>query len=254
MLVFELKSQNNFFKIYRELGKGKLRKWAEIKTFQNVVEPELKDVLKKDFELKGKWAESFFKNQKPVSLELGCGKGEYTLGLAESFPDRNFIGVDIKGSRIWRGAKTAINNNLSNVGFLRTRIELISSFFAGDEIEEIWITFPDPQLKKGRSSKRLTSSAFLNSYRPFLKPDGLVHLKTDSQELFEYTKALLIVNKMEIIWATNDLYKETLPDKILSLKTYYEIKFLEEGKKMTYLSFKLPTNKKIVEPGANNEG
>ena len=229
------------------MGKGKLRKWAEMKTFRNVVEPELKEVLEKDFELKGKWAGSFFRNKKPVSLELGCGKGEYTLGLAGSYPDRNFIGVDIKGSRIWRGAKTAINNNLSNVGFIRTRIELISSFFARDEIEEIWITFPDPQLKPGRSSKRLTSSVFLNYYKTFLKPGGLVHLKTDSQELFDYTKALLIANKIEIIWAIDDLYGDALPDKILSLNTYYEKKFLEEGKKITYLSFKLPTNKKIVE-------
>ncbi len=236
------------------MGKGKLRKWAEMKSFQNVVEPELKEVLEKDFELKGKWAESFFKNQKSVSLELGCGKGEYTLGLADFYPDRNFLGLDIKGSRIWRGAKTAINNDFTNVGFLRTRIELISSFFAGDEIEEIWITFPDPQLKKGRGSKRLTSSGFLNSYRTFLKPEGLVHLKTDSQELFEYTKALLIENNMEVIWATNDLYKEALPEKILSLKTYYEMKFLEEGKKITYLSFKLPVNRKIIEPEVNNEG
>ncbi|MCD6597876.1 MAG: tRNA (guanosine(46)-N7)-methyltransferase TrmB, partial [Bacteroidales bacterium] len=126
-----------------------------MKSFQNVVEPELKKVLGKDFELKGKWAKLFFKNQKPVSLELGCGKGEYSLGLADFYPDRNFLGLDIKGSRIWRGAKTAIDNDLTNVGFLRTGIELISSFFARDEIDEIWITFPDPQLKKGRSSKRL---------------------------------------------------------------------------------------------------
>ncbi len=236
------------------MGKGKLRKWAEMKSFQNVVEPELKKVLGKDFELKGKWAKLFFKNQKPVSLELGCGKGEYSLGLADFYPDRNFLGLDIKGSRIWRGAKTAIDNDLTNVGFLRTGIELISSFFARDEIDEIWITFPDPQLKKGRSSKRLTSSGFLNSYRAFLKPGGLVHLKTDSQELFEYTKALLKENNMEIIWATNDLYKEALPEKILSLKTYYEMKFLEEAKKITYLSFKLPVNKEIIEPEVKNEG
>ncbi len=236
------------------MGKGKLRKWAEMKSFQNVIEPESKEVFGRDFHLKGNWAESFFKNPNQVSLELGCGKGEYTLGLANAFPERNFLGVDIKGSRIWRGAKTAIDLGLKNAGFLRTRIELIHSFFGPGEIEEIWITFPDPQLKKKRWGKRLTSSFFLNSYKTFLKPGGTIHLKTDSKELFDYTKALLVKNNMEIIHATDDLYNENLPFKLLALKTYYEQRFLEEGKKITYICFKLPDNKEIIEPDFDEEG
>jgi tRNA (guanine-N7-)-methyltransferase len=230
------------------VGKGKLRKWAEIKYFQNVIEHEAKEIFGKDFHLKGNWAESFFKNSNPVSLELGCGKGEYTLGLAKAFPERNFLGIDIKGSRIWRGAKTAIDLGLKNAGFLRTRIELIHSFFGTGEIEEIWITFPDPQLKKRRWGKRLTSASFLNSYKSFLKPEGIIHLKTDSKELFDYTKALLVKNEMEILQAIDDLYHDKPQYDLLALKTYYEQKFLEEGKKITYICFKLPQNRDITEP------
>lgn len=236
------------------MGKGKLRKWAEMKSFRNVIEPESKEIFGRDHHLKGKWAKSFFKNTNPVSLELGCGKGEYTLGLAKTFPERNFLGVDIKGSRIWRGAKTAIDMGLKNAGFLRTRIELITSFFAQREIEEIWITFPDPQLKKRRWGKRLTSASFLNSYKTFLKPEGTIHLKTDSKELFEYTMALLLKNNMEILHTTDHLYQSDLPSNLLALKTYYEQRFLEKGKKITYICFKLLQNGVITEPDFYEEG
>jgi len=163
------------------MTKRKLQRFAEMETFANVIQPEFEEVFGKDFRLKGLWNKCQFHNENPVVLELGCGKGEYATGLAKHFPDKNFIGVDIKGSRMWRGATTALGEQLHNVMFLRTRIEMIGSFFGPDEVDEIWLTFPDPQLKKAR--KRLTSSRFLNSYRTFLKKSGIIHLKTDNDVL-----------------------------------------------------------------------
>lgn len=229
------------------MGKDKLKRWAEIESFQHVVQPELNEVFKKDYFLKGNWSKSQFQNQNPIVLELGCGKGEYTIGLARNFPDKNFLGVDIKGARIWRGAKTAREEGLSNVCFLRTRIEFIESFFDKNEIEEIWLTFPDPQLKKNRIKKRLSGARFLNSYRSFLKQDGSVHLKTDNLELHKYTLALLEKNKLAVLYVTSNLYAGDLPNAFLSTKTYYEEKFLSQGIKITYIQFRLGGNKQIEE-------
>ena len=169
------------------MGKDKLRRFAENLTFECLVQPEFEDIFHKDHPLKGRWHEDFFGNDNPVILELGCGKGEYTIALAERNPHNNYIGVDIKGARMWRGAKTATESGMGNVGFLRTRIEFINSFFGRDEVSEIWITFPDPQLKTRRAKKRLTSPLFLEYYARFLRPDGWINLKTDSQHLFGYT-------------------------------------------------------------------
>ena len=227
------------------MGKNKLQRWAEMEDFPNVIQPQLKEILKKDHTLKGKWGNSHFKNNNPLVLELGCGRGEYTLGLAKMYPNINFIGIDIKGARLWRGAKNALNENLSNVAFLRTRIEFIKSFFEPGEVDEIWLTFPDPQLKRRRKNKRLTNASFLNSYLEFLKPGGIIHLKTDSHELFEYTVELLEYNKVEILEAMDNLYSGEYKDDILSIKTYYEQKFLEQGINITYLKFQLA--KKLVE-------
>ena len=228
------------------MSKGKLRKFEEMKTFPNVLQPAFEEVFHKDYSLKGKWNASFFKNANPVILELGCGKGEYSVGMATRFRNKNFLGVDIKGSRMWKGARYAMQNNLKNVGFLRTRIELIDSFFAQDEVEEIWLTFPDPQLKKGK--KRLSSSRFLNTYRRFLKHNGIIHLKTDNEVLFRYTGALVKYNKLEIITETDDLYNSGLDNDILSIKTFYESQFLEQGLNIHYISFHLDGKQEIHEP------
>jgi tRNA (guanine-N7-)-methyltransferase len=232
------------------VGKNKLYRWAEMEQFNNVIQPTFEEVFRKDYKLKGLWNDLFFKNSFPISLELGCGKGEYTIGMAKMFPEKNFLGIDIKGARIWRGAKEAFENNINNAGFLRTRIEMINSFFAPGEVDEIWITFPDPQIKKRRNKKRLTAPRFLNSYRQFLGPGGVVHLKTDSSELYEYTSELLRHNNIIPDISTNDLYSSDLPDRLMGIKTHYEQLFLQEGKKITYLRFKLEASKEISElPG-----
>ncbi len=227
------------------MGKNKLRRFAENDTFPNLIQPELEEVFRKDHPLKGFWNANFFKDQNPIVLELGCGKGEYTVGLAELFPYKNFIGIDIKGARMWRGAKTAHQKNMPNVGFVRTRIEHISSFFARDEVSEIWITFPDPQPKWIKENKRLTSAFFLNQYKLFLKPNGLVHLKTDSLELHNYTLNLIKRNHLTIHQQTQDLYGSDIVSPVLSIRTFYESQFLEKGKKITYLCFSLD-NAKII--------
>lgn len=221
------------------MGKNKHRRFQENLTFRNLVQPDFDDIFHKDHSLKGRWREDFFGNGNPVVLELGCGRGEYTVSLGEMFPDKNFIGVDIKGARMWRGAKTATENNMPNVGFLRTRIEFIDSFFAPGEVDEIWITFPDPQLKKNRVKKRLTSPAFLESYARFLKPGGKVHLKTDCRHLHDYTKAVVEVNGLTQEFADSDIYGNGSADDILSIKTTYEAQFLKEGKAITYVRFLL---------------
>lgn len=198
--------------------------------------------------MKGKWNEVFFKNENPIVLELGCGKGEYTVNLSKRYPDKNFIGVDIKGARLWKGAKEADESKLSNVAFVRTRIENIVSFFGLGEVSEVWVTFPDPQLRQSRAMKRLTSSRFLTYYQQFVKPNAFIHLKTDSQELHEYTKALVEQNELKISVCTNDLYNSGIADSILSIKTYYESIFLEMGKPITYLQFELNPQKELKEP------
>ena len=226
------------------MGKNKLARWTEFGSYNNVIQPLIGDVAGKDHPIKGRWNSELFKNNNPIILELGCGKGEYSVGLAEKFPDTNFIGIDIKGARMWRGAKTANEQHLPNVAFLRTRIEFINSFFSADEVDEIWITFPDPHPGGRNSNKRLTSPWFLNSYRLFLKDKGLIHLKTDNKELYEFTMRTLAYNNLETIFSTNDLYSEQ-SDNILSIKTHYEKIFLAAGMKINYLSFRLDKDKII---------
>ena len=220
-------------------AKNKLQRFAENETFPNVIQPDFNEVFRKDYRLKQKWASEFWKNSNPLVLELGCGKGEYTVSLAERFPSKNYLGIDIKGARFWRGAKSALEKGLANVAFLRTRIEFIDSFFGNNEVDEIWITFPDPQLRERRAKKRLTSPRFLNMYIQMLKPNAVVNLKTDSKELFDYTKSLLEYNNQEILVATDDLYNSPYCDEILSIKTHYESFYLTQGKPITYIQFRL---------------
>ena len=226
------------------MGKNKLGRWTEFGSYDNVIQPLIEDVAGKDHPIKGRWNSELFKNNNPIVLELGCGKGEYSVGLAENFPDKNFIGIDIKGARMWRGAKTANEKNLLNVAFLRTRIEFINSFFSREEVDEIWITFPDPHPGARNSNKRLTSPWFLNTYRLFLKDKGLIHLKTDNKELYEFTMRTLAYNNLQTIFSTNDLYSEQ-SDNILSIKTHYEKIYLTSGIRITYLSFRLEKDKNI---------
>lgn len=231
------------------MGKNKLRKWAEIKNFDHVIQPAFEDVYKKDHLLKGKWSEEFFKNYLPIVLELGCGKGEYAINMAKKIPNKNFIGIDIKGARIWKGARIVEEMELKNICFIRTRIELINSFFSKAEISEIWLTFPDPQKKKSREKKRLTNPRFLNSYKEFLTPEGIIYLKTDNHYLFQYTLDIIKKNKLELLYSTPDLYSADISDENLQIKTFYEKRFIEEGEKITCLSFRLTNNKPIEYSG-----
>jgi tRNA (guanine-N7-)-methyltransferase len=232
-------------------GKDKIRKFRENETFASLYQPALDDVFEKNYALKGKWNKEVFGNDNPIILELGCGKGEYTIALSQKFPDKNFIGIDIKGARLWKGAKFANENKLPNVAFIRTRIDFITSFFAENEISEIWITFADPQLKRDR--KRLTGVMFLNRYKQFLKPDGIIHLKTDSRFLHEYTLALAKQNSFKIIEANNDIYGSYRADDILSIKTFYESQFLQQGIAITYLAFLLDNKNPLKEPEWDRE-
>ena len=219
------------------MAKNKLRRFADMAGYPNVVEPTFEEVFRTDFRLKGRWVDDIFKNQRPTVLELGCGKGEYTVALARKYPTKNFIGVDIKGSRMWVGATDALQNGLSNVVFLRTRIEFITSCFAPGEVSEIWITFPDPQPQQSRANKRLTSERFLASYKQIMRPDGVVHLKTDSRSLFDYTCEVAEANRLHVFECTDDLYQSDLPDDILSVQTYYEKIFMGKGFTIKYLKF-----------------
>ena len=197
------------------------------------------------FEMKGNWNRDFFKNDNPIVLELGCGRGEYTVGLGRMYPDKNFIGVDIKGARMWTGATDALNEGMKNVAFLRTNIEIIERFFAEGEVSEIWLTFSDPQMKK--ATKRLTSTYFMNRYRKFLTPDGLIHLKTDSNFMFTYTKYMVEENKFPVEFCTDDLYHSGLADDILSIRTYYEQQWLDRGFNIKYMKFRLPQEGELRE-------
>ena len=220
------------------MGKNKLARFAENETFANLFQLTYEQITKEGFALKGKWNELFFKNDNPIVLELGCGKGEYTVGLAKKYPNKNFIGIDIKGARLWRGCKTSNEDKMTNVAFVRTHIQMIESYFAENEVSEIWITFPDPQLKK--PNKRLTCERFLKLYKNILKQDGIVHLKTDSQELYEYTKdEVLIPSKREILYNTNDLYNSDFKEDVIEIQTFYEAMYMKIKKPITYLKFRL---------------
>ncbi|NAW51233.1 tRNA (guanosine(46)-N7)-methyltransferase TrmB [Elizabethkingia argentiflava] len=224
------------------MGKNKIRRFEENKTLVNVFQPTREQALA-GYEMKGKWREDFFKNDHPIILELGCGKGEYSVGMAKAFPDKNFIGVDIKGARFWFGAKEAIENKLSNVAFLRTQVELIDCFFEENEVDEIWITFPDPQIKFKRAKHRMTHPDFLERYKKIVKKGGYVHLKTDSEFLHGYTLGLLQALNYEVEASHHDIYGapefEADFDYLRTIKTYYEDLFSKKGKTITYLKFKI---------------
>lgn len=232
------------------MGKGKLAKFAEMETFKNVFQYPYSVIDDVPFEMKGHWREQYFGNDNPIVLELGCGKGEYAVGLARMFPNINFIGVDIKGARMWTGAKMAIEEGLTNVAFLRTNIEIIDHFFAPDEVQEIWLTFSDPQMKNAR--KRLTSTYFMERYRHFLTDRGLIHLKTDSNFLFTYTTYMVERNQLRVLLRTEDLYHTEGLDEatreILGIHTYYENQWIERGLNIRYMKFELPHEGELTEP------
>jgi tRNA (guanine-N7-)-methyltransferase len=219
-------------------SKNKLRRFKENETFLNLIQPTREELLS-EFNLKGNWKDEF-KNDNPIVLELGCGKGEYTLALAKEFPNINVIGIDIKGARLWRGAKTALETGLENVRFLRAQIELLPQVFDTSEISEIWITFPDPQIKYKRQKHRLVNLKFLNMYKALLKENGLIHLKTDSEFLHGYTLGLLQGLEKEIVYSNHDIYRlEGSPQIVTSVQTFYEKQYLESFKPITYLQFRL---------------
>lgn len=233
------------------MGKGKLKKFRENETFRCLVQPATDEVLRRDHPLKGAWGRDMFGNSNPIVLELGCGKGEYTVALAERYPDKNFIGIDIKGARLWKGAKYATVNNLGNVAFLRTRVEFIESLFAAGEVSEIWITFADPQERKPK--KRLTHPLFLERYRKFLAPGGIVHLKTDSRLLHYFTLETAKANSLEVIEHNDDIYGSGRADELLSIKTFYEQNFLAQGIPITYLAMRIDGSSALVEPEWDQE-
>ena len=219
-------------------SKNKLKRFKENETFSNVIQPTREEVLNNTLMLKGNWNRNFFKNQNPIVLELGCGKGEYSVNLATMFPEKNFLGIDIKGARFWRGAKTALAEKINNVGFLRTQIELVDCIFDENEVDEIWITFPDPQIKYKRTKHRMTNPDFLNKYKKILKPNGMVHLKTDSEYMHGYTLGLLQGLGLTIEYAHHDIYGTTnAPKEVTDIQTYYESQYLAINKKITYLRF-----------------
>lgn len=231
----------NFAQNKLEVGsKNKLKRFSENETFTNVFQPTREEVVGDQFLLKGKWNSDFFKNDNPIVLELGCGKGEYSVGLAERFPEKNFIGIDIKGARFWRGAKTAVESGMNNVAFVRTQIELINHIFAENEVSEIWITFPDPQIKYKRTKHRMTNAEFLERYKKILKPSGLMHLKTDSEFMHGYTLGLLHGLGHEVIYANHNIYKnEGAPAEVTGIQTFYESQYLEVNKPITYIKFRI---------------
>lgn len=221
-------------------SKNKLKRFEENETFINVFQPTREEVVSNSFSLKGKWNSDFFKNNHPIILELGCGKGEYSVGLAERYPNKNFIGIDIKGARFWRGAKTAVDTGLNNVAFIRTQIELINHIFNEKEVDEIWITFPDPQIKYKRTKHRMTNSEFLQLYKKILKNEGVVNLKTDSEFMHGYTLGLLHGEGHEVIYANHNVYtNEGSPKEVTEIQTFYEKQYLEINKAITYIRFKI---------------
>jgi tRNA (guanine-N7-)-methyltransferase len=219
---------------------SKLEKFADFNSFENCFTLYYENI-QDGLPIKGKWHGNFFKNKHPIVLELGCGKGEYTVGLAKNNPDKNYIGVDIKGNRIWTGAKEALDKKMDNVAFLRTRIDFIEHCFAPGEVSEIWLTFPDPQPQKTRVRKRLTNMLFIRRYQKFLKPGGLMHLKTDSTSFYEYTLEVIKENNFELLFNTDDLYANCPPgrEELINIKTYYEKLFTDKGEKIKYCCFKI---------------
>ncbi|HRN16813.1 MAG TPA: tRNA (guanosine(46)-N7)-methyltransferase TrmB [Xylanibacter oryzae] len=232
------------------MSKGKLQKFADMENYSNVFQYPFSVIEQVPFEMKGHWREQYFHNNNPIVLELGCGKGEYTVELAKLYPETNFIGVDIKGSRMWTGATQAIDEGLTNVAFLRTNIEIIERFFGKDEVQEIWLTFSDPQMKNAH--KRLTSTFFMDRYRNFLVDNGIIHLKTDSNFLFTYTTYMAEKNKLDMIFRTEDLYHTDGIDdetrKILTIQTYYENQWIDRGLNIKYMKFRLIQSTPLVEP------
>jgi len=221
-------------------SKNKLKRFRENETFSNVIQPTRDDIFSDRLKLKGNWKGQCFKSDRPLVLELGCGKGEYAVNLARKYPDKNFVGIDIKGARMWRGAKTALEEGLGNVRFLRMQIELVDRVFDRGEVDEIWITFPDPQIKYKRTKHRLTNTDFLDRYRKILSPEGILHLKTDSEFMHGYTLGLLHGLDEEVLYAHHDVYGNPhSPGEVTEIQTYYESQYLEEGKKITYIRFKL---------------
>ena len=219
-------------------SKNKLKRFKENENFSNVIQPTRDEAFNNSLNLKGNWKKNFFKNDQPIVLELGCGKGEYSVNLAQMYPENNFLGIDIKGARFWRGAKTALEENLDNVGFLRTQIELVDCFFEENEVDEIWITFPDPQIKYKRTKHRLTNLEFLEKYKKILKPNGVVHLKTDSEFMHGYTLGLLQGLNLTIEYAHHDVYgNDYTPKEVTHIQTFYEKQYLEKDKKITYIRF-----------------
>ena len=246
------------------MGKGKLAKFADMETYENVFQYPYSVVEHVPFEMQGHWHEQYFHNDNPIVLELGCGKGEYTVELAKLYPDMNFIGVDIKGARMWTGATQAIKEGLKNVAFLRTNIEIIERFFSQDEVHEVWLTFSDPQMKNPR--KRLTSTYFMERYRKFLVDGGIIHLKTDSNFLFTYTSYMVEKNALPVIFKTEDLYHledlenlgtigdlGNLDPKVLSIQTYYESMWIARGLNIKYMKWQLPRNVALEEPDVEIE-
>jgi tRNA (guanine-N7-)-methyltransferase len=233
------------------VGKNKLQRFAEMKNFKNVFQPTHNEVWETNYQYKGKWNQEVFKNDNPIVLEVGCGKGEYSVGLAKQFPNKNFIGIDIKGARIYCGAKEALDSGLENVAFIRTYGELLRSIFEAGEIAEIWITFPDPQMKK--VNKRLTGTRFLSLYSNLLSKDGIIHLKSDSNFLYEYTKYVIRENHLKVLVDTNDLYHSGKADDILSIRTYYEQQFLRRGIPIKYHKFMLEGKSEFTEPDVEIE-
>lgn len=219
-------------------SKNKLKKFNENLSFQNLFQPSRDDLLESNFKYKGRWSD-YFQNSYPITLELGCGKGEYSFELAKKYNNRNFIGIDIKGARIWSGAKNSTNLKMKNICFIRTNIDLIGNLFSDYEIDEIWITFPDPQIKIQRKKHRLINKFYLDLYKRILKKDGVIHLKTDSEFLHGYTLGLIESNEVELIHSNHDIYSNNnAPIDALKIQTFYENQFLKENKKITYLSFK----------------
>jgi Predicted S-adenosylmethionine-dependent methyltransferase len=233
------------------MGKNKLAKFDDMASYSHVFQCPFAVLQSQGFDMKGSWNKQFFKNDNPIVLELGCGKGEYTVGLGKLFPDKNFVGVDIKGARMWSGAKESLQAGMTNVAFLRTSIEIISHFFGKGEVSEIWITFPDPQMKK--VNKRLTCTHFMKMYREILSDNGIIHLKTDSNFMYTYTSEMIKANSYPVLFQTDDLYHSNSEDPILSIKTYYEQQWLDRGLNIKYIKFVCEERDTIVEPDVEIE-